>query len=324
MTEGRRCCSPAQARGSEPARDVRVAPQQDSSHPANHDADMVLIPAGAFRMGSAGEEIIAGDGEGPARTVHVSPFLIDSTCVTNAQFSRFVEQTGHVTDAEKFGWSYVFDALVAPSAITRGRPVGTPWWCGIDGACWASPEGPGSDWRARADHPVVHVSWNDAQAYATWAGLRLPTEAEWEKAARGGVKGSIFPWGDELLCGGERRANTWQGDFPTVSTAADGAVGTVPAMSFLPNGYGLYNAVGNVWEWTADRWSVGWHASDRQETRIDPKGPPSGTERVIRGGSYLCHVSYCTRYRLSARSRNSPDSTTGHMGFRCAQSVPFH
>lgn len=272
-------------------------------------------------MGSIGPETLPGDGEGPVRDVHVSSFLIDSTCVTKRQFSTFVEETAYVTDAQTFGWSYVFARALPSGAVTRGSVAGTPWWLGVDGAYWACPEGPGSTWEERMDHPAVHISWRDAQAYAVWAGLRLPTESEWEKAARGELVGALYPWGDELYPEGQTRANIWQGDFPSKSIALDGYVGTVPVNSYSPNAVGLYNMAGNVWEWTHDRWSAGWHAPARLETRIDPQGPASGADRVIRGGSYLCHHSYCTRYRVSARSHNSPDSTTAHMGFRCAKSL---
>ncbi|WP_219418526.1 formylglycine-generating enzyme family protein [Pseudonocardia nigra] len=285
---------------------------------------MVTIPGGVFRMGDDREEAVRADGEGPVRPVELAPFRIDATAVSNARFAAFVEATGHVTDAERFGWSYVFaDFLTGAAAgnVLPGRMAGIPWWVPVRGASWRRPEGPGSGVDDRADHPVVHVSWHDAGAYAAWAGKRLPTEAEWERAARGGLERARFAWGDDLEPGGEHRCNIWQGTFPVQNTGADGHLGTAPVTAFAPNGFGLYGVAGNVWEWCADWWSPTWHVAAREEARRNPQGPPNGRQKVIRGGSYLCHRSYCTRYRAAARTSNTPDSTTGHMGFRCAADV---
>ncbi len=281
---------------------------------------MVPIASGGFLMGGADPDGFPGDGEGPVRRVEVSDFLIDAKAVTNAAFSSFVKATGYVTDAERYGWSYVFASFVtaAGQSAVQGIQPQAPWWVGVRGASWRSPEGPGSDVSRRANHPVVHVSWHDAAAYAEWAGKRLPSEAEWEKAARGGLDQATFPWGNEFTPRGQRRCNTWQGPFPALETESDENRGTLPVDVYRPNGLGLYNTAGNVWEWCADWWSPTWHQSDSPATRIDPAGPTSGTARVIRGGSYLCHVSYCNRYRVAARTSNTPDSTTGHTGFRCA------
>jgi formylglycine-generating enzyme required for sulfatase activity len=284
---------------------------------------MVRVPAGEFRMGGADPDAFPADGEGPVRTVRLSAYAIDATAVSNAQFATFVRATGYVTDAEAHGWSYVFEALVHPAAtVLRGAVPGAPWWRAVAGASWRCPEGGGSDISARQRHPVVHVSWRDASAYAAWAGKLLPTEAQWERAARGGLDQARFPWGDQLAPRGQRRCNIWQGEFPRVRAAGRGLPGTVPVDAFRPNRFGLFNAAGNVWEWCADRWSTSWHAADLPQTRDDPQGPPTGGDaRVIRGGSYLCHDSYCNRYRVAARTFNSADSSTGHTGFRCAASL---
>ncbi|MET7387712.1 formylglycine-generating enzyme family protein [Streptomyces sp. NPDC005529] len=275
----------------------------------------MLLPGGTFLMGTSDADGFSEDGEGPVRKVTVASFRIDAHAVTNARFARFVEATGHRTEAERFGWSYVFAGFL-PAALRRGavRPPQTPWWCGVQDAVWHAPEGPGSSLKDRTDHPVVHVSWNDAAAYCRWAGARLPTEAEWEYAARGGLEQRRYPWGDELTPGGEHRCNIWQGSFPTRNTAEDGYRGTAPVDAYEPNGYGLYNTSGNVWEWCTDRW--GTRHSERP--RANPKGPSQGSSRVMRGGSYLCHHSYCNRYRVAARTANTPDSSTGNLGFRCA------
>jgi formylglycine-generating enzyme required for sulfatase activity len=230
-----------------------------------------------------------------------------------------VNDTGYVTEAEQFGWSYVFARfLSAEVRRVSPRPPDAPWWLGVQGATWDAPEGPGSDLASRGDHPVVHVSWTDAAAYASWAGKRLPTEAEWEYAARGGLEQARYPWGDELEPDGEHRCNIWQGNFPVKNTGDDGWVGTAPVTEFAPNGFGLHNVSGNVWEWCADWWSPTFHIDG---PRTDPKGPQEGTARVMRGGSYMCHESYCNRYRVAARSSNTPDSSTGNIGFRCARDL---
>ena len=277
---------------------------------------MIYIPGGTFLMGTDDKEGFPADGEGPVREVELSPFYIDACTVTNAQFAEFVRDTNYKTEAERFGWSFVFHLFV-PENIKRehARVVpGLPWWLAVNGAYWREPEGPGSTVEDRWDHPVVHVSWNDAVAYCKWAGKRLPTEAEWEFAARGGLVQKRYPWGDRLKPNGVHMCNIWQGKFPVHNTAADGYIGTAPARSFPPNGYGLYNVVGNVWEWCSDWFSP---TPARYGTK-NPRGPSHGHQRVMRGGSYLCHKSYCNRYRVAARSSNTPDSSTGNLGFRCA------
>jgi len=276
---------------------------------------MVLLEGGAFWMGS-NDGTYPADGEGPVREVTLSPFWMDATTVTNRQFKRFVDDTGYKTEAEGFGWSFVFHLLVPPEVASKlkQKVQGLEWWWKVPGASWRRPFGRGTDIRAIMDHPVVHVSWADAQAYCAWAGKRLPTEAEFEYAARGGLEHQRMPWGDELTPNGEHRCNIWQGQFPVENTAEDGFVGTCPARHYAPNGYGLYNMAGNVWEWCADWWSPDFHVDGPRE---NPAGPAVGTARVIRGGSFLCHDSYCNRYRTSARTHNTPDSATSNMGFRC-------
>jgi formylglycine-generating enzyme required for sulfatase activity len=242
----------------------------------------------------------------------VDAFAVGVTAVTNAQFAEFVEATGHTTEAEDFGWSFVFAGFL-PAAVRKvsERPPATPWWCGVSGATWDHPEGPGSDLTDRADHPVIHVSWSDAVAFCTWAGGRLPTEPEWERAARGGLEQNRFPWGNDLTPDGQHLCNIWQGTFPVKNTLDDGHRGTAPVRSYPPNGYGLYEVVGNVWEWTADPWAA---EPLRRGQTVDHASQPN---RAMRGGSYLCHHSYCNRYRVAARSSNDPTSSAGNLGFRC-------
>jgi len=269
-------------------------------------------------MGSDADEGEPSDGEAPARPVRLSGFRISPTAVSNREFARFVQQTGYVTLAEETGVSFVFGGLLPDDFPPTRGVVDAPWWREVEGACWHRPEGAGSSIDERPDHPVVHVSWFDARAYCEWAGLRLPTEAQWEYAARGGLQDQRFAWGDDLTPQGRHRCNIWQGRFPMLNTVEDGHYGTAPVDAFEPNGHGLYNVCGNVWEWCADwfdnRFSVA--------ASTDPAGPSEGFRRVIRGGSFLCHESYCNRYRVSARSSHMPDATTSHTGFRCAADLP--
>jgi len=287
---------------------------------------MVRLEAARFHMGSESPEAFPTDGEGPVRLVALSAFYISKFAVTNRQFADFVRATGYRTEAERFGWSFVFRNHVAeparpstqhPAPSTAARSAaGTPWWVRVDGADWAHPEGPDSSVAGRPHHPAVHISWTDAMAYCTWAGYRLPTEAEWEYAARGGLDQKTYPWGDELTPAGRHMCNIWQGVFPDTDLGEDGFTTVAPADAFPANGFGLHNAVGNTWEWCADYFDPLWHI---QATRHDPAGPPTGATRVTKGGSYLCHESYCRRYRNAARTGTAPDTSTGHIGFRVAR-----
>jgi len=295
---------------------VSLSPRPDAqmpvAAPSRHAIEQVRIPAGTFVMGDSSGDRNPADGEVPLHEVALDAFDMDATSVTNADFAAFVEATGYVTEAESFGFSAVFHlAVEAEEEDVLGVPPGTPWWYGVKGADWRHPGGRNSTFID--DHPVVHVSWNDAQAYCAWAGRRLPTEAEWEYAARGGLAGKKFPWGDEPVDEGGWRANIFQGTFPTENTLEDGFLTTAPVRSFEPNGYGLWQPIGNVWEWCEDWFDP--NAYRRSEAH-DPRGPERGQARVLRGGSYLCHDSYCNRYRNAARSQNTPDSSMGNAGFR--------
>ncbi|XP_073900382.1 formylglycine-generating enzyme isoform X2 [Castor canadensis] len=283
--------------------------------PAFVPTKMVAIPAGVFTMGTDDPQI-RQDGEAPARRVTIDAFYMDAYEVSNAEFEKFVNATGYLTEAEKFGDSFVFEGMLSEQVKTdiQQAVAAAPWWLPVKGANWKHPEGPDSTVLHRPDHPVLHVSWNDAVAYCTWAGKRLPTEAEWEYSCRGGLQNRLFPWGNKLQPRGQHFANIWQGEFPVTNTGEDGFRGTAPVDAFPPNGYGLYNIVGNAWEWTSDWWTV-YHSV---EETVNPKGPPSGRDRVKKGGSYMCHKSYCYRYRCAARSQNTPDSSSSNLGFRCA------
>lgn len=306
------CCGPSRgvAVGSSPARAVNPIPT--AAGPSRHGIEQVRVPGQVFLMGDPHGDDRHGDGETPVHEVSLAAFDIDATAVTNAQFAAFVADSGYATDAERFGFSAVFHLAVAADPVDiMGSAAGAPWWFGVRGADWAHPEGRRSSIAGREDHPVVHVSWHDAVAYCRWADRRLPTEAEWECASRGGVAGRRYPWGDRI--GAQWPCNIWQGRFPDLNTRADGWLTTAPVRTYQPNAYGLWQTVGNAWEWCADWWDPGYYATS---PAADPTGPESGEQRVLRGGSYLCHDSYCNRYRNSARSANTPDSSMGNAGFR--------
>jgi formylglycine-generating enzyme required for sulfatase activity len=277
--------------------------------------DLAAIPAGRFLMGTDDPRGYAADGEGPVHAVELGAYRIGTRTVTNDEFTAFVDATGHRTTAEEFGSSFVFAGLLPGDFPPTRAVAAAPWWREVHGADWARPEGPQSSVAERGHHPVVHVSWYDAMAFCAWSGTRLPTEAEWERAARAGTDGHHYPWGDDLEPGGQHRMNVFQGSFPQHDTGADGWIGTCPVDSFPANAFWLHEMTGNVWEWCAD-----WFSPDhyRASPASDPTGPATGASRVVRGGSYLCHDSYCWRYRVDSRSGNTPDSSTGNTGFRVA------
>lgn len=308
------CCGPDRSESRHPSCGVPAAGEtagppaallERLTAEAGSELRFAGLPGGAFRMGAEDALAYPEDGEGPVRTAHVVPFAIATTTVTVAQFAAFVADTGHRTDAEVHGTSLVFTGLLPAEVRAASRTVAaTPWWQEVLGAAWFQPEGPGSSVLAhgasgadRADHPVTHVSQRDALAYATWVGARLPTETEWEYAARGGLDQHPYPWGAEREPGGQIRMNTFPGQFPD---GPAGHVGTVAADAFAANGFGLHNTTGNVWEWTVSTFSE------------DDSRP------VLRGGSFLCHASYCRRYRTSARTAVTADSSLGHTGLRLA------
>ena len=323
MSENEKACCAPRRNGSGLIPNLDLCMQ--SAKPLSGSKDgMVRIEAGKYNIGFEGPEACESDGEGPVRDITLDCYYLDQTAVSNAQFAEFIEATGYVTESETFGWAHVFIGQLSNSKQRKLRESNTvrglQWWYAIEGAYWRKPEGPGSTIKKRMDHPVVSVSWNDATAYASWAGKRLPTEAEWEVAARGNNNSqNMYPWGTELEPNGKHRCNVWQGDFPSKNSAADGYLWTAPVTAYRKYDNGFYNLVGNVWEWCVDRFHPTWHAKESEATRINPKGPASGDSRVMKGGSFLCHDSYCNRYRLGARTANTPDSAATNLGFRCAR-----
>ena len=323
-TPSKSCCTPSRDQsGDESDRLVGLTLPVAKRGTDKVTRDMVELTGGEFLMGSEGPEAWQQDGEGPVRKVTVDPFWIDRCAVSVKQFATFVEATGYVTESERFGWSFVFHLHVPKKRreeLRREQAVaGLEWWLAVPGANWKQPFGPDAGVDEQHNHPVTQVTWNDAAAYCRWAGKRLPAEAEWEFAARGGRARTIWPWGDSFPKHGKHRCNIFQGNFPKKDTGADGYTGTCPVDAFEPNDFGLFNVVGNVWEWCQDWFSPDYHRL-RPDLTTNPTGPPSGTKRSQRGGSYLCHDSYCNRYRLSARIGNTPDSSGSNSGFRCAYS----
>ena len=297
---------------------------------------MVWVPGGEFTMGSDDHY----PEEAPAHGVRVDGFWVDRTTVTNDDFAAFVKATGHVTLAEQAPDPAAYpdarpELLVAASSVFRRprRPVDLrdayQWWAWVPGADWRHPRGPQSSLRGLGDHPVVHVAFDDAAAYAAWAGKELPTEAQWERAARGGLDGAEYAWGDELTPGGRHMANVWQGEFPNENLLLDGWEYTAPARSFPPNGFGLFQVTGNVWEWTTDWYGdhgAGVHdpcctvddpRGGTREASVDGRDTAAIPRRVMKGGSHLCAPNYCRRYRPAARMAQAVDTSTSHLGFRC-------
>ncbi len=349
-TEPPPCCAPPDAMS------LRLAAlaQPEEATTASTEG-MVYIPGGEFWMGST--DPLARLDEAPVHRVRVDGFWIDATEVTNAQFKAFVDATGYKTVAERpVDWDELKKQLPegtpkpADELLQPGSLVFTPpdhpvdlrrydqWWTWTTGACWKHPEGSGSGVGNRMDHPVVHIAWEDAVAYARWAGKRLPTEAEWEFAARGGLDGAVNAWGNEPV--GPKRANIWDGRFPHNNTLEDGHLRTAPVRSFPPNGYGLYDVAGNVWEWTSDRYrhdeyvrrvSESSRAGDANPVFVNPRGPERAADPrnplaaasyIHRGGSFLCNDSYCASYRPSARMAAPSDTAMSHLGFRCVSDAP--
>lgn len=308
-------------------------------------AGMVLIPGGVFDMG--GDNSQAGEDEYPKHQVQVDPFYMDVTEVTNAQFEKFTAATGYVTTAERQpDWEEIKQALppgtprpadsllVAASLVFQetGGPVDlnnfSEWWRWVAGANWRHPRGPGSSIEGKDNYPVVHVSWDDAQAYCKWAGKRLPTEAEWEFAARGGLINNIYPWGNEHVNLGAPKTNSWEGAFPYSNERKDGYITAAPVKSFAANGYGLYDMAGNVWEWCSDWYHHGYYQQHEGKLTVNPRGPDRSYDpqesynpkRSLRGGSFLCNDAYCSGYRVARRMKSSPDTGLEHTGFRCVRS----
>ena len=323
---------------------VLAAPGMNNEANKTH-AGMVWIKPGTFLMGADNKQ--AADDEYPKHKVTVGGFWMDITTVTNAQFAKFVKATGYTTTAErKPDWNQLKkqlppgtpkpnDSVLVAASLVFDPPKQavdlndyTQWWAWKKGANWKHPHGRGSSIKGKDNYPVVHISWYDAVAYCKWAGKRLPTEAEWEWAARGGLQNKIYPWGNEPVDEGKPKANTWQGHFPDRNTVKDKFYGLAPVASFAPNGYGLYDMAGNVWEWCADYYNNTYYQTISSPTGVkDPKGPansydpdePYAKKRVIRGGSFLCNESYCTGYRVSRRMKSTEDSGMEHLGFRCVQ-----
>lgn len=284
-------------------------------------ASLKKIPAQTFKMGNAQPHHgFESDNEGPEAEVSIPEFYLSETTVTNQMFHKFVLETGYITEAERIGTSYVFQGLVKEENRDQVNVQPTPmtWWLDIQEANWRKPEGPGSTISDRMDHPVVHVTWNDAMAYCRWAGGRLPTEAEWEAAARGGYESLEYQWGNELHPDGEHLANLWQGEFPHTNTVEDGYKGTAPADAFFVNDYGVRQMTGNVWEWCLNpsRIPLTSFTDKTAQDFLEELTDHEVENKATRGGSFLCHGSYCTRYRVAARNGNSAESASSNIGFR--------
>jgi len=320
VSEPAPCCVPSKVRAERLAESRHLAEQRPRAAEGSTE-DMVKLDSTRFLMGTESDEGFPADGEGPIREVTLNGYWIDKYPVTNEKFGEFIKATSYETEAERFTWSFVFHNQLPPHRyreLVDDTVVGHEWWCKVNAADWAHPEGPDSNVTDRPHYPVTHVSWSDAVAYASWAGKRLPTEAEWEAAARGGLEQKTYAWGDDLTPDGKHVCNIWQGEFPVTDVAEDGYAGPCPVDAFPANESDLYSVAGNVWEWCQDWFHPGYHVFG---TAVNPVGPPKGSSRVMRGGSFLCHHSYCNRYRVAARTSNTPDSSTINLGFRCARDL---
>lgn len=301
------CCSPKSNR-----KNIKNNNASSYLFSENHnETKFEDLKGGWFFMGSEENYVFPGDGEGPVRKIYVDEFSISKYSITIKEFKRFIDDTNYTTDAEKFGWSFVFYEQLKDSHEAESVQ-NAPWWIKVDKAYWNLPDGENVGIEKYPNHPVTHISWRDAQEYCKWSNTRLPTEAEWEFAARGGLNQKKYPWGDELFLDGQIQCNIFEGEFPHKNNAPESMRFTTSVDEFNPNDFGLYNMVGNVWEWTED-WFTRFHNLD---INVNPKGPEKGNNKVIRGGSFLCHDSYCNRYRTSSRTSNSIDSSTSNMGFR--------
>ena len=307
------CCTPQ--RGEMAPAPSATAPSWSQLCIQDPDHKIVKITGGIALCGTD-RPVLPVDEEAPLRTSKIKDFWMDNITVTNARFAQFVAQTSYQTEAERFGNSFVFKGLLDQDDFFDKAVVSAPWWRAVEGACWHNPTGTKYPSQADPLHPAVHISWHDAQAFAKWAGGRLPNEAEWEHAARGGQGDVKYPWGDDdpgerYDDGAEASCNIWQGRFPDDNHIKDGFYGTAPAKHYAPNAFGLYQMCGNIWEWTAQSFKVRSLKKQIREAHRDKVG-----FKITKGGSFLCHHSYCYRYRIAARTANSPDSSTSHQGFR--------
>ncbi|MDG1530413.1 MAG: formylglycine-generating enzyme family protein [Paracoccaceae bacterium] len=299
------CCTPSADRNG-----IELAKPFLTPH-ADYKIPVCEIPGGTSMLGTA-QPMLQNDNEEPLRKKQLKPFKMMQAAVTNQMFADFVEDTNYVTEAEEFGWSFVFYQHLSDAVDETQAVEGTQWWRRVEDANWRLIGGSKSETDFKPDHPVVHVSWADARAFAKWAGGRLPNEAEWEHAARGGLGDVPFPWGEKEPNDTDfQPCNIWQGTFPTHNSLADGYSTTAPAISFDANGYGLYNMCGNVWEWTSEPFK--FRSNSKKKQAMDPR--PKGS-KLLKGGSFLCHKSYCFRYRIAARTGTTPDTATSHQGFR--------